>query len=234
MEPQGIQVIRSSSPGKAQVKDTATGSDDSNKASSSKKGLFGKEETVADVKKFVLAAIVASSVYFIAVAAMSDAMNYFLKHFIGLIIGVLFLAAFRAVQTTPAVIGTAVALWLSLLFIYNISNHYLVSPNRQSSQASRVVFEKGHPADSVVALKPGRYSLRLNPGAATRWMKLPYGAGLINYQISSPNYEYLFIISGKKEVYRGGKNANVPLEVGVPFKIQALGDETITIVITRV
>ncbi|MFA6194512.1 MAG: hypothetical protein WC719_02050 [Patescibacteria group bacterium] len=230
MEIHEVQFI----PRQTKSQKVKTDSDDSDVPVSSWRERIKKSQLAVDAFRFISAAIVASGVYFLAVWLMSDTMNYFLKHFIGLIIGGLFLAAFRAVQSTPPVIGKAVVIWLSLLFIYNISNHYFISSDGHSDRAGQVISKKGHPADSVVALRPGRYSFKLEPGMTTKWMKLPYGEGLINYHISSPNYNYQFIIAGKKKVYKGGKDASVPLEVGLPFQIQALGDETITIVIARV
>lgn len=195
----------------------------------------GNKQLLEDVFRFGLAIVVASGVYFLAVWFMADTMNYFLKHFIGLVLSVLFLAAFRAVQSTPPIIGKAVAIWLLLLFIYNISNHYFIPSSNQTETDVAKIVEKEHPADSVMALRPGSYCFKLDSGATTGWLKFASGEGVINYCISSSDsdYNYHFIIAGRKELYKGGQNASVPLGKQ-PFKIQALGEETITIVITRV
>jgi len=187
-----------------------------------------------DIAKFIAAIIVASITYFIASVAISEEMNYFLRHLLCLVLSIMALFAFNTVQKTIPVIGRAVVILLLLFFIYKTTDHYFGQPKenkveKEIQAENKPIVKKG----DVMVLHPGHYRFELKNGESTMWMKFPKGEGILDYSCSSPNYSYQTIIAGKPNPYKGGEGTKIPLTKDSFFKIQALANDTIFIVITR-
>ena len=223
-----------------------TASDSQEPDSTSKVSIKIPSGVVGDIFWMVVSAVIALAVYCIGVAVMSEKMNFFLRHFIGLIIGLMFLAAFNSVQKTAPVLGRTVVILLLVLFIYNISNHYFVSSadgSGNQTQTGQTVRSGGAtvspsrptedmPADSVLVLPAGESRFVLVDSASTGWLTIPKN-GRFSYSISSKNYNYKIIFSDGAE-YRGKPDAVIPWREKPVFKIQAFGKDSVIVMIKRI
>lgn len=74
-----------------------------------------------------LALVVAAAAYAFAVYFLPEGMNYFLKHLVGLAIAISILAAINSIELfkeSKLGIKTAVIIFLCVIFLYKVINHY--------------------------------------------------------------------------------------------------------------
>jgi len=88
---------------------------------------FLKKTQVQDLGRMVVAFAIAVGVYALAVHIMPEKMNFFLRHFLGVIVAGFVLGGLRAAMKGRATIsGQAIALIMAGIFVFNISAHYFV------------------------------------------------------------------------------------------------------------
>jgi hypothetical protein len=176
----------------------------------------------------VLAFSLALVVYALSFKLLPGNMNYFVRNLVGIIISLLVLWGASSIQKTESKIGTAVLIFLSLFFVYNISRHYFV-PGKKDHLSGQSVASLA--SASCEILYPGKYAYQLKTGQETVWLSVPDG-GHFNYHISSPTYNYKIIFSDGTE-YNGGQNVVIPEKSHVYFKIRASIDDLITVAVTN-
>jgi len=204
-------------------------------------GVTGKIMKVGDLILVILAAAVAVTAYSIAISILPEEMKYWVRHLVGLILGLAVLIGVKSVQKTPSVIGTSVAIFMFVLFSYNIAIHYFVPKTGDYVSGQDIPSNEFavNPRDSISGLSPdsvsilsfGAHQFVLKDSASTKWLATPKNS-YCHYTISSPTYNYKIIFSDGAE-YKGNAKTEILWREKPVFKIQALGKDSVAVTITR-
>ena len=185
-----------------------------------------------------LAAIVSVGSYCLMAMVLFGEMNFFLKHFLILILSLLLLAGINAAQKTPPIIGKAVTIFLIFLFLVNITRHYFISPDgtkgREKDRRENVVTATRKPVvanEKFMILLPGTHTFDVEKDSTTIWLALP-AEGKYYYEISSPSYDYVILLRDGHQ-YKGGPDVTIPWQERMIFKLHGLKKEKITVKIKK-
>ncbi len=210
------------------------------------------KDNIGDVKRFIFATVAASVLYFVFLHFMPIT-GIILKNIMTVIVVLIFLAIYRSVQETKAVVGNAIILTVLLLFTWQMLE-YAANPygsytpeqqleiKKEQEKANQARIES-FKADSLLALRndiearamilpTGTHRFNLSANDSTGWLTIP-ASGKFEYSISSKSFKYKIIYSDGTPL-QGSKNGVIPWRARPVFQIKSLEDQTIKVVIKKI
>ncbi len=220
-----------------------------NKKTVISKLLDSHDGNIGDIKRFVTAVVIATVLYHIGIELMPVAMVYFWKNFWTVVMVLLFLAIYKAVQKTEPVIGKAVFLALIFWFGYYTISYY--GGGRNSKTVDNTEQNIYNDADQILQNKTdslriirsdieskamilpiGTHRFNLSNNDSTGWLTIP-ATGKYEYSISSKEYNYKIVYSDGMQ-FKGTKHGTIPWRARPVFQVKSLGDDSIKIQIKKI
>lgn len=187
-----------------------------------------ENKRVTDLIKMVIIFAISLGIYIGAVAILPAGMSYFVRHLVAVIICLLFLWGYSIIQKEPSAYGGAIIIFLVLFFIFNVSSHYFINNDKDSSNSKEINISK---EVRVETLNYGSTVFDMKAGEGTGLLSLPEGV-VTHFVVASPSYDYIIEFSDGTS-YRGSATGFIPEKQHPQFQIRAMSDQFVTITVTN-
>lgn len=169
--------------------------------------------------------VIAFVTYSIAITVLPVEMAFFVRHFIGLILTFLFLAAVAKSQKNRSGNASAIVIFVIMIFVFNISRHYFVPGEMEANNYDNTI---GISTKTIE--KDGIYTFKLKAGESTGWIGF-LEEKTVDVSYSSPDYDYRLFYSDNTD-YPGGPKVSVPEKKHCYVNVKANSDQFITMKVT--
>ena len=164
----------------------------------------------------ISAIAIAFVLYYGVLAVIPGQTHFFLRHLIVLSLTIIFIAGIRAVRQEEMPIRKSLEIFLFALFLYNISEHYLVSEPKTSKQQTHYF-----PKDSIFG--PGSHYICVDGETPfvihIRNNRMGYSISLQNGQGYGREVKFLFD-DGEVFTYRRGVGGMIPYKKDPRFVLR--------------
>lgn len=177
-------------------------------------------ERVKDLGRTALALGISCILYVVCIKIM-DGMPFWLKHSISLIIALMTLWAVDSITKTKPIIGTALVIFLFVIFFVNISRHYFIPGNKKEEvKIEEIVYAAPMVKDYYPGDKP---YFKLGPNQETGWLNVPSNSfTLCTFYTNS---DFLFLPESEDPIFvKKGSNPKLPNK---KFKLKATNQEAV-------
>jgi hypothetical protein len=183
----------------------------------------------------VLALVIAATVYTFAVYFLPEGMNYFLKHLVGLVTALLILAAvdsIKLLEGSKPSIKAAVIIFLCVIFLYKVINHYAGKNETENNGYSSVSVGSAKSGPSIhyrpdSIFTRGTYHIKFN-GETPFNICIDSKASGSRYYLASLGGDYVAVYDDGEPISDGpGRKTVFPYKKEPVFYLQADGETTV-------